>query len=397
MYDAIAFVMEIFSIVVISNHFYVNRIRLSSYLAILAFSTLYGIINQYFTDISPVQHYLIFTVLVLCIHREEPKWVALFATLVGYALLIYLQVICLRWFHAEWLAQNYELAGLVINVIVLAVVIGLHFLIQYRRVDVQYHHLKWWQIAMTTCVAVGVILFCFVYKPILEEQYYIDTYVWLCLVGIVLIAALLIGDWSRSVRDKQTIRDLQNKIEKEYSYRHDYDKEIRILSGTGRQMAGDILKGNEKRLCFERLPEYPQKVIEEYLIEFEEKKIEIRWDIPEPILQWKPSLKDTISIIGNLVENAIEAVEALPEEERWIQISFKKVQESGALQICICNPFEKGKSLDKAVTEKGVSSKGQNRGYGLYIVMQRTKRYRGEIRTFTKDQVFAVVIDIPNS
>lgn len=349
MYDIIAIVLEVFIIIIISNFIYVNKIRLSTYPIILAFSILYAVINQYMTDISPIYHYMIYTAVVLFVHIEEQKWVAPFAALMGYAGLIYLQVICLRWFSTEWVSKNYELFGLAVNLIVFAVTGIIHFSAKRIGVDVQYNHLKWWQIIASGCIAIGVIVFCYVYKPILETQYYIDSYVWLCFVGVVLFAVLVIERQSSRIKDKQVIKELQRRIDIEYSYRHDYEKQLRLLDGADKQFVDDFLKENEQGLCFDRLPEYPKKVIESYLTEFQQKGIIFKLEVPEPIMQWSLSLKDTISVLGNLIENSIEAVEDVPSHKKWIEIAFTNIPDSDSLQLCISNPsFKRNRLKEKS-------------------------------------------------
>lgn len=396
MYDSIAVMLETFTIILVSHHIYVNKIRSSNYCIILIFSILYAVINQYITSIPVLVHYIIYTLLVMVVHWDENKWAAPFGALIAYATLIYLQAICLRWFSAKWLAANYELAGLVINMIVFAVVWLFHLIFKRINVDVQYNHLKWWQILMAICIALGVIAFCFVYKPILEERYYIDSYVWLCFVGAVLFAVLMLERQSGRVKNQQIIQNLQRRIDIEYGYRHDYEKQLRLLDRTGSQFAKDILDENELELCFERLPEYPQKVIGSYLIEFQQKGIAVRFDVPEPIQTWRLGLKDTVSVLGNLIENAIEAVEVLPEREKWIEFAFKRNLDDHNLQISITNPFTQRDQETSSIMNKGVSTKGPDRGYGLSIVEKRIRKYQGEFRIYTNNQVFTAVIDVPD-
>ena len=267
MYDIVAIVMEIFTVILLSNLLYVNKMGSSRYLIVGLFSIGYAVLNQYVTNISPVCHYLVYTVLVLGIHRGEPIWVAPLAALLAYAMLIYLQVICLRWFSSAWLASHYELAGLVVNLIVLSLAVLLRLLLTAMDINVQYSHLKPWRVATVSCIAAGVILFCYVYKPILEEQYYIDSYVWLCFVGGILFLILLVERQSSRMKNKEIIRRLQKQLDKEAGYRHDYEKQLKVLDREGALYAAEIMKENQLEVNLDRLPEFPRKVMERYLIE----------------------------------------------------------------------------------------------------------------------------------
>ncbi len=397
MYDIVAIVMEIFTVTLLSNLLYVNKIGSSRYLIIGFFSICYAVLDQYVTNISPFCHYLVYTVLVLGIHRGEPIWVAPLAALLAYAMLIYLQVICLRWFSSAWLASHYELAGLVVNLIVLSLAVLLRLLLTTMDINVQYSHLKPWQVATVSCIAAGVILFCYVYKPILEEQYYIDSYVWLCFVGGILFLILLVERQSSRMKNKEIIRRLQKQLDKEAGYRHDYEKQLKVLDREGALYAAEIMKENQLEVNLDRLPEFPRKVMERYLIECKQKGIELKLAVPEPVVKWRMNLKDTISVLGNLLENAVEAVSTLPEPDKWVEMVFQYVSKSQDLQFVIRNPFMGEEKQTNLIMNKGISTKGEGRGYGLYIVGKKIRRCQGEVRIYSKHHVFTVMVDIPNT
>ena len=73
------------------------------------------------------------------------------------------------------------------------------------------------------------------------------------------------------------------------------------------------MKENQLEVNLDRLPEFPRRVMERYLIECKQKGIELKLAVPEPVVKWRMNLKDTISVLGNLLENAVEAVSTLPE------------------------------------------------------------------------------------
>lgn len=397
MYDIVAIVLEVFTIYMISNQLYTNEFQLSKGIAAIAFGAIYAVVNQYITNISTVCHYLVFAGIILTVHSKVKKWVAPFAALVGYAVLIYLQAVCLRWFSAEWLSLHYELAGLVINIIVFLMACMIVFVMKKLKVDILYFHLKWWQVLMTSLIAIGVILFCFVYKPILEEQYYIDSYVWICFVGVVLFASLLMERQSSRIKNKQIITELQKKIDIEYRKHHDYIKQLKILEQADGQLAEEVLNETKQEEYLQNLPDYAQKVMESYLTECREKGIVLKLDVPEPIVLWKLNLKDTISVLGNLMENAVEAVEKISDQEKWINVSFRDLRENHNLEIYVQNPIAKGEKVNGAnVTHKGVSTKGIDRGYGLYIAEKKLKVCSGSLRIFVEDEMFTVAIDLPD-
>lgn len=95
---------------------------------------------------------------------------------------------------------------------------------------------------------------------------------------------------------------------------------------------------------------------------------------------------DFASILGNLLDNAIEASEH--EEDPFIEMKIKSVKEY--LVISILNKYTKNDmSLETSKLEKHFH------GIGLYSVGQVVKRYGGELTIEKKDDIFNVKIMIP--
>src|SRR5699024_5961926 len=137
MFNFIAVEMEIFSIIIFSMLVYVKKIRSTNIVICVCLSLIYAFMNQIISTIPVFIHYIILTLLLIVLHREESIKIAPFASLVSYAGLIYFQVICLRFFSAEWLEAHYDLAGLIINVIILVIAILLYILFSKLHVDIQ--------------------------------------------------------------------------------------------------------------------------------------------------------------------------------------------------------------------------------------------------------------------
>ena len=98
---------------------------------------------------------------------------------------------------------------------------------------------------------------------------------------------------------------------------------------------------------------------------------------------------DMANILGNLIDNAIEAEQK--EEEPYIEISIK--QEKAFLIISIRNKCTKMEKLDISKTSKRDS---QFHGIGLKSVKKLVKKYDGEISLDLRNQEFVVNIFIQN-
>lgn len=95
-------------------------------------------------------------------------------------------------------------------------------------------------------------------------------------------------------------------------------------------------------------------------------------------------LDSYITIIGNLLENAIDELSSTQKEIREIILG---IHMSETCTIITCEDTGRGipDSLLEHVFEKGVSSKGENRGTGLFLIKQLTDLYHGDITIDTEE------------
>ena len=110
-----------------------------------------------------------------------------------------------------------------------------------------------------------------------------------------------------------------------------------------------------------------------------------------PTYDWKET--NLVSLLGNILENAIEAVESLEEERRWIELELG--QEESSLWIQCRNPYEEsGEIAAEALFRKGTSSKGEKRGRGLYIVDKLVKQAGGHVVAHREAGIFIIRVDL---
>ena len=98
---------------------------------------------------------------------------------------------------------------------------------------------------------------------------------------------------------------------------------------------------------------------------------------------------DLCSVIGNLLDNALEAVADITDEDRIIELELK--QQQGMLLITCNNPYRgqlKGTNGMLLTTKK---DKG-NHGIGLSSIRQVCRKYQGTMEIQTEDGMFRVHI-----
>ncbi|CAM3824826.1 DcuS/MalK family sensor histidine kinase [Mesobacillus zeae] len=110
--------------------------------------------------------------------------------------------------------------------------------------------------------------------------------------------------------------------------------------------------------------------------------------IPEP--NHAEITHELITIIGNLIDNAIEAVAESPH--KTVEVKLKYESQSLNLEIMDSGPGIKTE-IAQEIFQKGFSTKGSNRGYGLYLVQKSVAKLGGELKISMKPAMkFHIII-----
>ncbi len=117
-------------------------------------------------------------------------------------------------------------------------------------------------------------------------------------------------------------------------------------------------------------------------------RLHVKANIPEHLNMTDVEL---CSVLGNMLDNAIEACAALPESERFMRVYIGRLKEH--LYVSVQN------SAGKVRWEKGtyISTKSDSRehGYGLFRIDRIAKKYGGYVNRQNEEGVFAAEIMIP--
>lgn len=120
------------------------------------------------------------------------------------------------------------------------------------------------------------------------------------------------------------------------------------------------------------------------------REIQVRADAHVPV---KLSIADIdlCIILGNLFDNAIEACQRLPRQERMIRVymDMKNTQ----LYISFTNTTAQKKQ--KKENGRFATTKGRGHGYGLVRIDTIIQRYQGYIRRGSEDGAFTTEILLP--
>ena len=189
---------------------------------------------------------------------------------------------------------------------------------------------------------------------------------------------------------------LQNSSEELRGFRHDLKNKMLVLhelleKGETREAVVYLRRLEEK---IEQVQTYSQSgnvvidsIINYKLSQAQKQKCNIQTEIslPSKILIEED---DLVVVIGNLLDNAIEANERL-EENRYIQVKIK--YNRGCLIVKVVNSFDSHVIVEKGKL-KTRKEKQEIHGIGLKSVQGIVDKYHGELKITYKEEMFSVKI-----
>ena len=100
---------------------------------------------------------------------------------------------------------------------------------------------------------------------------------------------------------------------------------------------------------------------------------------------------DLTAILGNLLDNALEALETAPENRRFLRLTIRRIQEM--LVIKMENGYGKEPVQEKGAIQTSKEKKALH-GWGLSSVRSAAERYEGTLVTRYGDGVFQAVVTL---
>ena len=201
-------------------------------------------------------------------------------------------------------------------------------------------------------------------------------------------------------------RHIEELYKEVRSFRHDYSNLLTSLRlgieeedmEQIKEVYDSVLKDSSEKLQdnkydLGRLVNIRDKALKSLLagkfLKARDKKIVFNVEVPEEIQVEGMSLLDFLTIVSILCDNAIEA--SAEASQPYVSISFLK---SGAKENFIIENSIKEEGIDVSeIFSFGVSSKGEERGVGLYTVMKIVESYpNASLNTICQNQVFRQIL-----
>lgn len=99
-------------------------------------------------------------------------------------------------------------------------------------------------------------------------------------------------------------------------------------------------------------------------------------------------------MVGNLINNAFEAVAKLPDEQRWVNLRVNRTGPLYCFEISNYGHID-GETL-RRITDRGFTTKKEGHGgLGLYIVTDLVNKYNGRLSIYSDDDTVIVTLYLP--
>lgn len=198
---------------------------------------------------------------------------------------------------------------------------------------------------------------------------------------------------------QQYYAEVENMFRTMRGWRHDYRHHIQALKAhMSRNEYGevnrylDMLDGDLTRVetVLKTGNRMADAVLNSKLSLARDQNITVKADAAVPINLSVNEL-DLSVILGNLLDNAIEACARLPEEKRLIRIYI--AMKGNYLYLSVSNTAAGGKK--EKIAGRFLSGKGEGHGFGLARIDAIVKKYGGYITRASEDGAFSTEVLLP--
>ncbi|ABR49690.1 signal transduction histidine kinase regulating citrate/malate metabolism [Alkaliphilus metalliredigens QYMF] len=197
-------------------------------------------------------------------------------------------------------------------------------------------------------------------------------------------------------------------IEDIRSKQHDFKNHITTIYGFSQQSTSDVIQNiqiyieslNKHLIDIDTFLHINNKVISgilySKLCEAELKNIDLQYKIPPYDVPFPLADYEYVSVLGNLLDNALEVPMKADNEKK--KIIFKLIDDANSSVLEIWNNGTPINSKDMSdLFRKGYSTKENKsqRGYGLYNVKRIVDKYNGNIEILTQNNLTGFRICFP--
>lgn len=248
------------------------------------------------------------------------------------------------------------------------------------------------------CWAISILLgFVFTWQCVVMEYEWHPLFI-IVLIGLLYTNIIMIYYTNKTSEQAQLKKDFEI-AEHHYAMQQEYYDQLRVQQEETRALWHDIskyLRASQIDKSDEALQEVQQMldsisqvvdvnnrvvsvILNEYFQTAKDAGVSIELDVLVPT-ELFVTAADLYVLLGNTLDNAIEACMELPKEQRRISLKLKK--HNSMLYYEISNPYDE-KHLHRV--------RGNYHGFGLKNVAKCVEKYRGKLDVSKSNGVFRVV------
>lgn len=316
--------------------------------------------------------------------------------------------------------------GMLVIVIIITKVVGLlmrKFKVNPDNIKIK-NKMTILMIANIFIIAITYYLNAMIAKTTMAENTTMLIYVALMIVYLIsmsVVTFVVANNMKKEMQyenrkiELENLKEYNSNLEAMYndmrSFRHDYTNILTAMSGYIEEkniegletffynkiipLNSDMNRKNNRIGLLQNIHITEIKgLIASKVIRAQELGIDVLVDIVEPVDKIDMDIIDLSRTIGILLDNAIEA--AIECEKSWIKLTFIQ-KENFVLLVFINSCVERTPQIYQ-IFEKGFSTKGENRGLGLYNLKEIINKYPTvSLDTKTDKGEFTQVLQISNS
>lgn len=391
-----------------------------------AFHVLSQVNNDFFKYFQALAMVLLLYVVLWVLYKGDPLYHLFLSCMtytlfcaVDYLIIFFAQMFCLT----DSFQQHYDRVTTQVFIRILSALSFAFFASLFHKPADEGKSIRKWTLVSLLFPLSSIFLLTFFYHafgdaPTSEESLY--AVIALCLIGVCNIAVLFSRDYlKKSIREhemlvvlkerertqKESITALSAAYQTQRKMTHDFQKHLSVLSGllengNARQASSYLSQlrrdSTERILLVDTHHAAIDAILNQKGMAAQQKKIDIRFEVND-LSSMKIKETDCTVVLGNLLDNAIEACEKLPECERWIQVSVihtpAEGEEPGSLFLSVLNasPFVKISSGQIATTKQNASF----HGLGLRNVRDILKKYQADYDFHYENGQFVFSVEWP--
>ncbi|KEF36865.1 histidine kinase [Schinkia azotoformans MEV2011] len=189
--------------------------------------------------------------------------------------------------------------------------------------------------------------------------------------------------------EKPLIDELEKMIEQWRSYRHDFHNHIEVLyilmdeekyAEAKQYMTNFHNKVIESQSLFPFKQPAIQALLKAKMVQAEEKGIQLAVKSEEILIFPQMKSYDIVLILGNIIDNAIDALYDSNQQLKQIEISYQKVLNIFLLEISNNGPMIPPELKEKLFTKSfSTKTEKKHQGMGLPTIYKIVESYNGEI------------------